>query len=244
MTLEKSDKIDSEKIITLLNEAQKLIVQVRPSSIVNNSIDITAVDNNKDDDRIDPLRVPEIIIVLCVLALWFGSILLFIRHSELLRIRHRDLPYRLSAKAPMNLNHITVVNRTSDMVIHSKPRLSGTGSYTTPVYNHTMDEYSNSNTTSPSYPHTTRKGRPRGSTISIMSTTKYPYPPNNDQFLNPYMISTDVRRSLLDLHRKSIDNLSAMRYSISFSTNDVSRRKESEEQNMLLDERCIQESPV
>ncbi|CAF4440382.1 unnamed protein product, partial [Adineta steineri] len=100
MTLEKSDKIDSEKIITLLNEAQKLIVQVRPSSIVNNSIDITAVDNNKDDDRIDPLRVPEIIIVLCVLALWFGSILLFIRHSELLRIRHRDLPYRLSAKAP------------------------------------------------------------------------------------------------------------------------------------------------
>jgi hypothetical protein len=58
------------------------------------------------------------------------------------------------------------------------------------------------------------------------------------------MIPSDVRQSLLDLHRKSMENLSTMRYSMSYSTNDVSRRQASDEQHLRIEERCVQESPV
>jgi hypothetical protein len=142
----------------------------------------------------------------------------------------------------MNLNHITVVNRTSDMVIHSKPRLSSPVDYTTPVYNHRIEEYTNAEITSPPKPNLFRKGRYRSSMDSNNSIVQYPS--RNDQLLNPYMISSDVRQSLLDLHRKSMENLSTIRYSMSYSTNDVSRRQASNEQHLRIEERCVQESPV
>ncbi|UJR13810.1 hypothetical protein I4U23_000821 [Adineta vaga] len=246
MGLVKSNKNDTEHLILLINDAQKFIVQVRPSSSINHSVDITAVTNNDDDDQPDPLRIPEIMIIICVLLLWLGSIFVFIRHSELLRIRHRDIPYRSPGKPPMNLNHITVVHRTSDMVIHSKPRFSSTGAFITPIYDPTLDDYTNSDTTPQLNTHLFEHRRPRGSTISTNSITKYSHP--NDQLLNPYMIPTDIRRSLLDLHRKSIDNLANVRHSISYSTNDVSQRKQNEDQGhtttITTNERCIQESPV
>ena len=198
-------------------------------------------------DRPDPLRVPEVIIVVCVLLLWCGSIFVFIRHSELLRIRHRDLPYRSSMKPPMNLNHVTVVHRTSDMVIHSKPRISSNVGIPPTGFTHNIDEYETSETMSPSHRYVSRKERQMN---SIDSTASGPTKPRSsthrdEQFLDPYMIPVDVRRSLLDLHRKSMDNLSAMRYtSMSYSTNDVSTCKQSDDQHSTVDERCIQESPV
>jgi hypothetical protein len=71
------------------------------------------------------------------------------------------------------------------------------------------------------------------------------YRHHHDQLLDPYMISSNVRRSLLDLHRKSMENLSATRYTnMSYSTNDISTSKQSDDQQSTVDERCIQESPV
>jgi len=180
--------------------------------------------------------------VISVLLLWCGSIFIFIRHSELLRIRHRDLPYRSSIKPPMNLNHITVVHRTSDMVIHSKPRLSSAAGLTSTVHNHKMNEQQNSKTIPSTNLYLSRYGQNTDSFDSSNSIPKYSY--QDEQLLDPYMISSDVRRSLLDLHRKSMEHLSGIRHSMSYSTNDVSRRKQRDDQHIMVEERCIQESPL
>ncbi|CAF1169679.1 unnamed protein product [Rotaria sordida] len=241
MTSTSSDKNESEQILLVFNEAQKFIVHVRTSSIINTTIDITTLNNN-DDDRPDPLRLPEIIIVICVLLLWCGSILIFIRHSQLLRIRHRDLPYRLSMKAPMNLNHITVVHRTSDMVIHSKPRRISSLCATSPAYNQRINKYKNMETISGSNSHLFPREQHSHSLSSNGSVVKDSY--HDEKLLDPRMISSNVRRSLLDLHHKSMENLHAIRYSMSYSTNDVSRRHQNDDQHMKIDERAVQESPV
>ncbi|CAF3596727.1 unnamed protein product [Rotaria sp. Silwood1] len=241
MTPKQLDKNESAQILLLYNEAQKFVVHVHTSSIINNSIDITTLNNN-EADRPDPLRLPEVIIVICVLLLWCGSIFIFIRHSELLRIRHRDLSYRSSMKAPMNLNRITVVHRTSDMVIHSKPRrISGLGA-TSPVYNHRTNKYKNLETIASSNSHLSPNEQHTHSFSSYDSITKHSH--HGEKLLDPRMISSVVRRSLLDLHYKSMDNLHATRYSMSYSTNDVSRHNQSDDKHIKIDERAVQESPV
>ena len=193
-------------------------------------------------DRPDPLRLPEVMIVVCVLLLWCASILIFIRHSELLRIRHRDLPYRSSTKSPMNLNRITVVHRTSDMVIHSKPRFSAGNASTSTKYDQRIDDYNTSPTMFSSPRYSTRQERHTHSFDSNMSVTKQPH--QHEQLLDPYMIYTDKRQRLLDLHRKSMENLSMTRYPMSYSTNDVSRHESHDENHLTVNERCVQESPV
>lgn len=182
-----------------------------------------------------------------MLLLWCGSIFCFIRHSELLRIRHRDLPFRSSVKPPMNLNHITVVHRTSDMVIHSKPRRASTAGVTPTLSEHRAKKYRKIESPTPSTKQSSPKdfkehqlssSNPNTTTI----TTKPSY--RGEQLLDPRMISHDVRRSLLDLHFKSMENLSAVRHSISYSTTDVSRRKQGGTQHTTANEREVQESPV
>jgi hypothetical protein len=193
-------------------------------------------------DSPDPLRVTEILIIIGVLLLWCISILAFIRHSELLRIRHRDLPYRPSLKGPMNLNHITVVNRTSDMIIHSKPRSAAAPVLiNAPVENAPSAEFDairRHSSIAYSWPNE-RQGQSFDSSASAARHLD-----NDDQLLDPHMISSDVRRHLLDLHRKSMDNLQALRHSISYSSNDVSKPPTITETHLTVDERCVQESPV
>jgi len=53
-----------------------------------------------------------------------------------------------------------------------------------------------------------------------------------------------VRRSLLDLHRDTMVKTSTMRYSMSYSTNDVSRRQKNTDVRIVIDDRGVQESPV
>jgi len=142
----------------------------------------------------------------------------------------------------MNLNHITVVRRTSDMVIHSKPRISVAHGLTSKVYHHQIDEYQKPETISPTSVYLSQKRRHTRSFDSSSSLPKYSY--HDEQYLDPYMISSDVRRSLLDLHRKSMENLAGLRYSMSYSTNDVSRNKKNDDKYLRIHERCIQESPV
>ncbi|CAF2117839.1 unnamed protein product [Rotaria magnacalcarata] len=241
MTSKKLDKNDLEQVILFLNEQQDFVGHASKSAATNNAIDI-AILNNDEADRPDPLRLPEVIIVICVLLLWCGSIFSFIRHSELLRIRHRDLPYRSNMKPPMNLNHITVVHRTSDMVIHSKPRRSSALGLPSSVYNHKTNKYNKIESTLPARLHFFPKVQHSYSYNSNNSIAKHPC--HDEQFLNPSMISHDVRRSLLDLHYKSMDNLSAMKHTMSYSTTDVSRRKQNDACRTTIDERTVQESPV
>ena len=188
-------------------------------------------------DRPDALRVPEIIIIICVLLLWCGSIYIFIRHSELLRIRHRDLPFRPSVKPPMNLNHITIVHRTSDMVIHSKPRLSSTSMATPSIYSRTLDECKHIEV-----PLSSRLDSRNHSFDSNVSLRRYSQP--EKQLLNPQRIASDVTSRLLDLHRKSMDNLSTIRNSVSLSTNNLAKHRLSHDPSYTNDARCVQESPV
>lgn len=199
------------------------------------------------DDRPDPLRIPEVLIVICVLLLWCGSIYIFIRHSELLRIRHRDIPYRSSIKPPMNLNHVTVVRRTSDMVIHSKPRISGNSDYNQSSDDYEIPEMLSS--TSSLHPIRAKSNyyvpRPRAQTISVEANYSMAnYNRQDEQYLDPYKIPCDVRRSLLDLHRETVAKLPTTRYSMSYSTNDVSRCQPNPDVRITINDRCIQESPV
>lgn len=193
-------------------------------------------------DRPDPLRIPEIIIIACVLFLWCGSIFSFIRHSELLRIRHRDLSYRSSTKGPMNLNRITVVHRTSDMVIHSKPRRSSPIALTSSVYSERMNKHKNIDTMSSTHSYLSRKERHIHSNNSNHSVAQNPY--HGERLLDPRMISSAVRRSLLNLHHRSIENMASIKYSMSYSTNDVSRHQHKNDQYRTTEERCVHESPV
>lgn len=186
------------------------------------------------------------IIVICVLLLWCCSILVFIRHSELLRIRHRDLPYRPSVKAPMNLNHVTVVNRTSEMVIHSKPRLmSTTGRSISPLLienDERKDEEKRRSSHQVSLVHPTEKiYLKENRAFSVASTGDR----QTEDLINPELISSEVRQTLLDLHGRSIENLTGIRYSISFSANDVSKAPTSNnELRVKFEDRFVQESPV
>ena len=210
---------------------------------VSTCFSLQAEENFPLADRPDPLRVPEIIIVICVLLLWCASIYIFIRHSELLRIRHRDLPFRPSVKPPMNLNHITIVHRTSDMVIHSKPRLSSTSMLTPSIYSRTLDECKHTEVALTSRPYFARHDSRNHSFDSNLSLRRYSQP--EKQLLNPQKIASDVTNRLLDLHRKSMDNLSTIRSSVSLSTNNLAKHRLSHDPSSSTNEaRCVQESPV
>ena len=207
-------------------------------------------------DRPDPLRLPEVIIVICVLLLWIGSIIIFIRHSELLRIRHRDLPYR-SIKPPINLNHINIVSQTNDTILHSKSGVSANSGLGSPLDNYTMNEYRHGEFSATVSSETSPRSRNYRHTRSFdmnTSPTKYSLDKHNDkeQLLSPHRLSTEVKHHLLDIHRKSVDNvyrksmenLESIKYSTCYSTNDISKRKPDESRRLITKKRCVQESPV
>ncbi len=209
-------------------------------------------------DRPDPLRLPEVMIVICVLLLWCGSIFIFIRHSELLRIRHRDLPFRSSVKQSMSLNHITVVNRASDMIIHSKSGVSSTSGLTPPIGNNMLHGYRHGETIETISLAISPASRQRRHTHSYdfntSSSTKYSSDKHSDKehLLHPNCISSDIKQHLLslhrnsvdNLHRRSMDNLSIIKYSTFNSANDMLRRKQNDGHQLTVKKRCVQESPV
>jgi hypothetical protein len=203
-------------------------------------------------DHPDPLRIPEVIIVIAVLLLWCGSIFIFIRHSELLRIRHRDIPYRTSVKSTMNLNHITVVNRASDLTIQTKSRVSSIGGLTPPMSNPMFHGFKNGETNetisliiSPAAFHQRR--HTHSFDFHASCPTKYSLEKNHhkEHFLHPHRISSDIKQSFLNLHRKSMDNMSTIKHSTFYSANDILRHKPNDNTNCFIGKkRCIHESPV
>lgn len=201
-------------------------------------------------DQVDPLRVTEILIVICVLTLWFISIFVFIRHSQLLRIRHRDIPYRSTSKPSVNVNHISPSTRHSDLPPQRKSFRSSTGGLTPPVDRHVPSEPRHvetvetiSLTVSPS----ARKHRP----VSLLNrgfslTARHPSDKHDDkqQLLDPRQISAEVKESLLELHRKSMENLATMKCTTFYSVHDMRGQQRDDSQQSSIKARRIKESPV
>lgn len=205
-------------------------------------------------DHPDPLRLTEAIIVVAVLLLWCGTIIIFIRHSELLRIRHRDLPFRSAAKTPINASHLTLLPRSSEMLHpHSKAHLSSSNRLTPPPsmsppihelqQQHVETNEIRSGKASPS-PKQTGKIHSFDFNASSSNNDESFNHDDKEQLLDPSRISSDIRQSLLDLHRRSIENIAAISAQTSYSVNDIFRREEENPSRILTKTRCIQESPV
>lgn len=200
----------------------------------------------------------EILLVLCVLLLWCASIIIFIRHSELLRIRHRDLPFRSEPESAANLNHITKINHASDMFLHSKSAVSSTGGLTPPINTTRFNELRYGDrleTLSLAIPASPKK-RPYTRSVDLNALTirqiSFEKPYRMQNLLHPYRITADTKSSLHNLHHKSVDNfygtstgnVSLKKYSTFYSTNDMSKRKHGLGHQLIIKTTNAQESPV
>ncbi|CAF2239118.1 unnamed protein product [Rotaria magnacalcarata] len=254
----KVEKTGLDYLLSLFNATQKFVVHIRRTPNHNDTIDITTSDNSDDSDQPNPLQVPEIIIVISVLLLWCASIIIFIRHSELLRIRHRDLPTRRTIEPPINLNRVTSINYTSDILIHSKSRMSSVSIVPPVLSNNRVSgckQGEKMETISLSIPPIPRKRRNTHSfDLNTLLSAKCSFDKSEDKkrLLHPYHIPSEVKHSLLDLHRKSIDsvlrkstgNLSLTTSSTFHSTNDIPKRRNFINQSLMMKKMTSQDLPV
>ncbi|CAF1308289.1 unnamed protein product [Adineta ricciae] len=245
------EKADSEDFNSLLATAQKLFIHIRKPSTTNNTIEISTTRNADEVDEIEPLRAHEIVIVICVLFLWCASIFIFIRHSNILRIRHRDIPYHsAAAKTSVNMNHAVIVKGNSDAILQRKSRISSAGGMTPPVEKRIRNEPKVSETIETISLSISPSSRKRCYTslldkhilsITKNSVDKYD---EKEQLLDPRHITTEIKENLLDLQRKSIENLSTIKQLTFHSINDVRIRQPNDSKHVFAKKRCIQESPV
>lgn len=190
-------------------------------------------------DQPNPLQIPEVIIVISVLVLWFGSIIIFIRHSQLLRIRHRDVPTRSIIEPAINLNHRISAHRASDVPTHSKSPMSSIGIVTPELSNNKLNIFKYTeklDTVSLSLPPLSRKRRNTRSfdLNALLLTKSFDKTDDKELLLRPYLVPPEVKRSLLDLYRTSVDNihrkssssdLSLTNPTTSYSASDMSKPK-------------------
>ncbi|CAF0744867.1 unnamed protein product [Didymodactylos carnosus] len=123
-------------------------------------------------------------------------------------------------KPPMNLNHIQIVDRTSEMVIHPKRRYS----YCIKLIGEMEDDGENA---VPSKRH----------------TQSFDCGRREQGLLNPEQIPRIVRRSLLDLHKATVEMAQPFtKYSSSLSIGENQRQQKP--LIMGTSSRYVQESPV
>jgi hypothetical protein len=67
---------------------------------------------------------------------------------------------------------------------------------------------------------------------------------DKEQLLNPERIPPEIKHSLIDLHRQSIEHLATNNFILASSKHDISRRKSHDSPLCLSDKRHIHESPV
>ena len=186
---------------------------------------------------------------MCVLLLWCASIFIFIRHSELLRIRHRDLPFRSAIKPAINPIYTPTVHRTSDVTNYSKGQASPNSAVASPMLNHQTDVVTTDETVATSIQFSVPKRRRHTRSFdfhpsSLSAKRAFFKGQDKERLLDPLQISSAVRESLLDLHQKSMENISSTKNPTSYSTNDMSARHPDDGLHLLSKKRCIQESPV
>ena len=224
-------------------------------NIILNHIDV--------GDRPDPLRFTEILIVIFVLMLWCASIFKFIRRSRLLRIRHRDVPYDStiqyqSLPSPTNLNHVSVITRSSEISVHPKSRVSSMDGLTPPMSRNLFQTHRRPDGMETIslviLPEAKKRRHTHSYDLDVSSVSTYPLDKRHDTeyLLHPNRNVSGMKSNVLELQpkscdnlpRKSVDNLSTVKYSIFHSSNDTSRRKSNDTQDVFDTKRCIHESPV
>jgi len=140
------------------------------------------------------------------------------------------------------------------MVIHSKSCVSSIGGLTPPIGNHMMNRCRHDETNetiSLSITPISRKGRHKSASPSI---AKHSFDKHDDkeQLIIPSRVSIDIKQDILDLdrknlgnlRRKSMNNLSSVKYPTFSSTNDVTIRQREDNDHLLVKKRYLQESPV
>jgi len=158
----------------------------------------------------------------------------------------------------MSLNHIAVVARASDILVHSKSGISSASGLTPPMGDYMFHGYRHGETieaiSGAISPSSTQRRHTHSYDFNASTSTKYSSDKHSDRenFLHPHRISSDIKQNLLELHResvdnllrKSMDNLSTIRYSAFYSANDMSTHKHNHGRQLFVKKRRIQESPV
>jgi len=154
----------------------------------------------------------------------------------------------------MSLSHIAIVTRTSDVLINSKSGVSSVSGLTLPIGNHMFRGYRHGETIEAISPSSKQRRHTHSYDFNTSTSTKYSSDKHSDKenFLHPHHISSDIKQSLLDVHRKSaenllrksMDNVSTIKYSAYYSANDMSTHKHHDGQQLIVKKRRIQESPV
>jgi hypothetical protein len=137
------------------------------------------------------------------------------------------------------------------MVIHSKSCVSSIGGLTPPIGNHMMNRCRHDETISLSISPISRKRRHKSASPSI---AKHSFDKHDDkeQLIIPSRVSIDIKQDILDLdrknignlRRKSMNNLSSVKYPTFSSTDDVTNRRREDNDHLIVKKRYVQESPV
>ncbi len=133
--------------------------------------------------------------------------------------------------------------------------MSSTSGFTPPISNKMFHGYRHGEPISLGISSASQQRRHTHSyDLIASSSTKYSSDKSNDKghLLHPHPISSEIKQSLLALHRKSVDNLrrtsmdnSSVRKSPTFySTNDISRPKHNATHDFIGKKQCVRESPV
>ncbi len=229
------------------------------------------MENEVEKDTIYKMEIPEIIIIILIIFLWFLSIRKFTKQFERIRTTHyREIPYSYQSKT-FNENKITIVKRETDSVIYAaQPKLTRSKSFPSDQINNSNSNNSgfknnskNCSTEAINYKEFTsnhsinnnvcRKKstsntqiyvaeystRPLSKTVKTTSGSLSPIlvefdcspkkfnsglisstlnetnihsnylMPINSNLINPSLIPPIVRRSLLDLHRRSVEHVTS-----------------------------------
>ena len=211
------------------------------------------------------IRPTEIIFIFLILLLWAFSLRKFLKNFDKLRITHyREITHKYQIHEPQNINQIRVCNKPTDSVIHSRDPIKRLSLY---PRSPEVDKKSLSVKDLKAYDlneklsHTTSvlsldEGSSRYSSVeaspnlrhyqSIVDGRRLAYkvqkidslePERNCNLLDPNVIPPLVRSSLLDLHRRSMENLSVAS-NTSNATSHLFARKENAV-NMLQIKPCL-----
>ena len=178
------------------------------------------------------IRVFEIVLIFLILLLWLFSLRKFLKSFEKLRFTHyREITQKYRLYEPHNLNQVRVCRKQTDSVIYSRDPIKRLSLYPTTADEEksalkikmTKCKVINSNlkiceedevesgslgscsNSSVADPHSQRQAINENKIKKINSLE--PLEKRSANFLDPNLVPSLVRSSLLDLHRRSAENL-------------------------------------
>jgi hypothetical protein len=178
------------------------------------------------------MEIPEILIIGVIILLWLLSIKKFTKQFERIRTTHyREIPYSYHA-TKINDNKITIVQHETDSIIHAATyKTSRSKSLPSDQYKIIDDNETNKNKSSSNSENNSpqnKKNELKLKRISISNcalksdslspiVVEFDASPKKlgsictfnikSNLINPLLIPPIVRRSLLDLHRRSAEHL-------------------------------------